>query len=70
VTRTLFRGFPVLVLWATASTAVATEPLGFDGARHLLNRTSFAANVDDVAAFARLTREQAHDRKLLRKSGI
>ena len=64
MTRTLFRGFPVLVLWATASTAVAAEPLGFDGARHLLNRTSFAANVDDVAAFARLTREQAADRLL------
>ncbi|MBI3918183.1 MAG: DUF1800 family protein [Betaproteobacteria bacterium] len=64
MTRTLLRGFPVLVLWAAASTAVAAEPLGFDGARHLLNRTSFAANVDDVAAFARLTREQAAHRLL------
>jgi uncharacterized protein (DUF1800 family) len=60
----MLRGFSILVLCAAASTAVAAEPLGFDHARHLLNRTSFAANVDDVATFARLTREQAADRLL------
>lgn len=42
----------------------AAAPLGFDDARHLLNRTSFAANVDDVDAFARLTREEAVERLL------
>ena len=38
--------------------------LGFDNARHLLNRTSFAANPADIDAFAGLTREQAADRLL------
>src|SRR5215218_8822110 len=31
----------------------AAAPMGFDEARHLLNRTSFAANVDDIETFAR-----------------
>ncbi len=39
-------------------------PLGFDDARHLLNRTSFAAGPRDIEAFARLDREQAVDRLL------
>ena len=39
-------------------------PMGFDEARHLLNRTSFAANVDDIEAFAKLTRAQAVDQLL------
>src|SRR3954464_4188492 len=39
-------------------------PMGFDEARHLLNRTSFAANVDDIETFARLTRAQAVDQLL------
>ena len=38
--------------------------LGFDDARHLLNRTSFAASPEDIAAFSRLTRQQAVDRLL------
>lgn len=44
--------------------SAAVRPLGFDDARHLLNRTSFAANVEDVNGFAQLTREQAVDRLL------
>ena len=39
-------------------------PLGFDAARHLLLRTSYAAPPAEIAAFARLTREQAVDRLL------
>jgi len=38
--------------------------LGFDDARHLLNRTSFAAGLADIETFAALTREQAVDRLL------
>ena len=43
----------------TARIAAAADPMGFDEARHLLNRTSFAANVEDIQAFAALTRTQA-----------
>jgi uncharacterized protein (DUF1800 family) len=60
----MLRAVPILALFAGASIVLAAEPLGFDNARHLLNRTSFAANADDVAAFARLTREEAADRLL------
>src|SRR6185436_14291127 len=42
----------------------AGETLGFDGARHLLNRTSFAASPRDIDAYSKLTREQAADRLL------
>jgi len=42
--------------------AASGAPIGFDGARHLLNRTSFAANAADIELFAKLTREQAADR--------
>ena len=52
----LFLFFPVL--------ALAAAPLGFDDARHLLNRTSFAASIDDINAFSRLTRAQAVDQLL------
>ena len=52
-----------LVTGAQAAQA-ASAPLGFDDARHLLNRTSFAANLDDINAFAGLTREQAVERLL------
>jgi len=47
-----------------AEGALAAAPLGFDDARHLLNRTSFAAGPADIEAFAALTREQAADRLL------
>jgi uncharacterized protein (DUF1800 family) len=49
---------------STASFAYASAPLDHDDARHLLNRTSFAANPAEIAAFAGLTREQAVDRLL------
>lgn len=39
-------------------------PLGFDNARHLLNRTSFAAGPHEIDAFARLDRAQAAERLL------
>ncbi|MBM3357129.1 MAG: DUF1800 domain-containing protein [Betaproteobacteria bacterium] len=48
----------------TSAAQAAGAPLGFDDARHLLNRTSFAANAEDIHAFARLTREQAAERLL------
>ncbi len=46
----------------TQSTQAA--PMGFDEARHLLNRTSFAAQTNDIDDYAKLTREQAVDRLL------
>ena len=39
-------------------------PMGFDRARHLLNRTSFAAQISEINEFAKLTRAQAVDRLL------
>ena len=39
-------------------------PLGFDDARHLLTRTSYAASIEDIESFAKLTREQAVNRLL------
>ena len=58
----------LLVAVATASaqptpTARAT-PMGFDEARHLLNRTSFAAQTNEIDDYSKLTREQAVDRLL------
>ncbi len=38
--------------------------LGFDDARHLLTRTSYAAAPADIESFSRLTREQAAERLL------
>jgi len=49
---------------SVASTAEAATPLEFDDARHLLNRTSFAAGPAEIETFAGLTREQAVDRLL------
>ncbi len=51
-------------LLASVGDAHTAAPLGFDDARHLLNRTSFAAAPADIEAFAGLTREQAMDRLL------
>ena len=45
-------------------TSLAAAPLGFDDARHLLTRTSYAATPADIERFSRLTREQAADRLL------
>jgi uncharacterized protein (DUF1800 family) len=42
----------------------AAQELGADAARHLLNRTGFAASPAEIDSFARLTREQAVDRLL------
>ena len=60
---------------ALAAIALALAPLiavasgmGFEDARHLLSRTSFGAGIDDIDAFARLSRAQAADR-LLELSG-
>jgi uncharacterized protein (DUF1800 family) len=39
-------------------------PLGFEDARHLLNRANFAAGPAEIETFAGLTREQAVDRLL------
>lgn len=44
--------------------AASGTPIGFEGARHLLNRTSFAANPAEIEQFAKLSREQAADRLL------
>ena len=42
--------------------AAADTALGADSARHLLNRTGFAATDSDIAAFAKLGRAEAADR--------
>jgi uncharacterized protein (DUF1800 family) len=48
-----FLNIVAIVLAATVTAmAHAAAPMGFDEARHLLNRTSFAANVDDIETFA------------------
>ena len=54
----------VLLAAVLAVAPASAATLGFDNARHLLNRTSFAANPADIEAFARLTREQAANRLL------
>ena len=56
--RWLFLLLAVLPLGAVAA------PMGFDEARHLLNRTSFAAGLSDIESYARLTRVQAVDQLL------
>jgi len=42
----------------------AAGPMGFDEARHLLNRTSFAAQTAEIEDYAKLTRAEAVDRLL------
>ena len=49
---------------ASAQSARDDRPMGFDEARHLLNRTSFAAQTSDIENYARLTRAEAVDRLL------
>lgn len=53
-----------LICAVSGPLAAVAAPLGFDDARHLLNRTSFAANLTDIEAFAKLSREQAADQLL------
>jgi uncharacterized protein (DUF1800 family) len=60
----MWRAWLFLLLALASLPATAAAPMGFDEARHLLNRTSFAANVDDIESFARLTRAQAVDQLL------
>jgi uncharacterized protein (DUF1800 family) len=57
------RAVLLLAFWLTAAPALAGA-LGFDDARHLLNRTGFGAAPSDIETYARLTREQAADRLL------
>jgi uncharacterized protein (DUF1800 family) len=53
------------IAWlAFAANAQATQPLGYDNARHLLNRTSFAASTSEITDFAKLTPEAAVERLL------
>ena len=59
----MLRGCVLLLAWLTAAPA-AGATLGIDDARHLLNRTSFAAGPADIETFAALTREQAVERLL------
>ncbi len=54
----------LLLAAVLAAVPAPAATLGFDNARHLLNRTSFAANPADIDALAGLTREQAADRLL------
>jgi uncharacterized protein (DUF1800 family) len=44
--------------------ASAEQKLGYEGARHLLNRAGFGASDSEVRAFAALAREEAVDRLL------
>ena len=59
---------PALVSLVLAASVATAQPsmagMGFDQARHLLNRTSFAAQTSEIDDYAQLTREQAVDRLL------
>ena len=54
----------LLAVLGCSSALAASAPLGFDDARHLLNRTGFSATPAEIDAYAGLTREQAADRLL------
>ncbi len=54
----------LVLLIALLPVLASGAPMGFDEARHLLNRTSFAGNVEDIEAFGKLTRAQAVDQLL------
>ena len=53
-----------VVLCGLVTLPALARPLGFDDARHLLNRTGFAANTPEISEFAQLTREAAVARLL------
>jgi uncharacterized protein (DUF1800 family) len=64
-----FTRLAVVICTAFAVTTASASPepsrsLGYDDARHLLNRTGFGATQSEVERFARMTREEAA-RKLL-----
>ena len=54
----------MLVVVSGAAQVTLAAPLGYDDARHLLTRTSYAASSADIDSFSRLTREQAVERLL------
>ena len=54
----------VVVLCGLVTLPALARPLGFDDARHLLNRTGFAANTPEINEFSQLTREAAVARLL------
>lgn len=51
-------------LLALSAVAAAAAPMGFDEARHLLARTSYAASVPEIETFARFSRAEAVERLL------
>ena len=63
IVNTILRVFSLLLLSAPGWAQV-DELLGADDARHLLNRTGFAASAADIAVFAKLSRADAADRLL------
>ncbi len=51
----IFRRALAAFVCRVAAWPVAAGSLGFDDARHLLNRTSFAANTPEILEFSQLT---------------
>ncbi len=60
----MWRDAVAVVLCGLVTLPALARPLGFDDARHLLNRTGFAANTPEINEFAQLTREAAVARLL------
>ncbi len=52
----------IAALAALAAAAAHAAPLGYEGARHLLDRTGFGATDREVREFAQLDRAQAVER--------
>lgn len=57
--KTLVAGLLLL-----ACSLARAEPIGYEGARHLLNRAGFGATDSEITGFATLTRDEAVDRLL------
>ena len=67
VAKKILRAFTLLAFAVSAAMpvrAAADDSLGADNARHLLNRTGFAATETDIAVYAKLNRAEAADRLL------
>ena len=67
VAKKILRAFTLLAFAVPAAMpvrAAADDSLGADNARHLLNRTGFAATETNIAAYAKLNRAEAADRLL------